>query len=51
MAILGGALIPPLQGYIADVKGVQFSFIVPVLCYVYLVFYGWKMTKIKMNTG
>ncbi|HKR03817.1 MAG TPA: sugar MFS transporter [Bacteroidia bacterium] len=46
MAILGGALIPPLQGYIADVKGVQFSFIVPVLCYVYLVFYGWKMKKI-----
>lgn len=48
MAILGGALIPPLQGYIADVKGVQFSFIVPVLCYVYLAFYGWRVKKLKV---
>ncbi len=49
MAILGGALIPPLQGYIADIKGVHFSFIVPVLCYVYLAFYGWKMKRLKFE--
>lgn len=46
MAILGGALIPPLQGLLADVKGVQFSFIIPVFCYIYLAYYGWKAPKI-----
>jgi FHS family L-fucose permease-like MFS transporter len=46
MAILGGALIPPLQGFIADRKGLHFSFIVPVICYAYLAFYGWKVKRI-----
>ncbi len=45
MAILGGALIPPIQGYIADLKGVHFSFVVPLLCYLYLLYYGWRMIK------
>lgn len=45
MAILGGALIPPLQGVVADMNGVHFSFVVPVLCYLYLAFYGWRMMK------
>ena len=48
MAILGGALIPPLQGYIADIRDVHFSFIVPVICYLYLVFYGWRVRKFKV---
>ncbi len=46
MAILGGALLPPLQGLVADVKGLHFSFMVPVICYVYLAFYGWKVKRI-----
>jgi FHS family L-fucose permease-like MFS transporter len=46
MAILGGALIPPLQGYVADLKGVHQSFIIPLLCYAYLIFYGWKMSRL-----
>ncbi len=40
MAILGGALLPPLQGIVADYKGIQFSFVVPMLSYVYIAFYG-----------
>jgi MFS transporter, FHS family, L-fucose permease len=40
MAILGAALLPVLQGAIADAYGLQYSFIIPVLCYAYLVFYG-----------
>lgn len=46
MAILGGALLPPLQGHIADVAGLQTSFIVPLLAYAYVGFYGWKGHKI-----
>jgi len=40
MAILGGAIIPPLQGKFADILGVQLSFLVPILCYIYIFYYG-----------
>ncbi len=40
MAILGGALIPLLQGALADRVGIQLSFFVPVLCYIYLIYFG-----------
>jgi len=42
MAILGGALMPPLQGWIADKYGLQISFMVPLLAFAYVAFYGWK---------
>ena len=41
MAILGGALLPPLQGLVADVtKNLQLSFLVPLIAYAYVAFYG-----------
>lgn len=40
MSILGGALIPLTQGAIADVVGVHMSFVLPIICYVYLLYYG-----------
>lgn len=42
MFIVGGAILPPIQGVVADMIGVQLSFIVPMLSYVYLAWYGWK---------
>ena len=45
MAILGGAIIPPVQGAAADIWGVHASFVVPVLSYIYLAYYGWKGYK------
>ncbi|HMO39955.1 MAG TPA: sugar MFS transporter [Saprospiraceae bacterium] len=42
MMIAGGALIPLIQGMVADANGVKFSYIVPLLAYGYLVFYGWR---------
>jgi FHS family L-fucose permease-like MFS transporter len=45
MAILGGAIIPPIQGAAADLWGVHASFVVPVLSYVYLAYYGWNGYK------
>lgn len=47
MMILGGAILPPIQGLCADNFGVQISFLVPVLSYVYLFFYGIKGYKPK----
>jgi MFS transporter, FHS family, L-fucose permease len=47
MAVVGGALLPPLQGRIADIliqggneHGLQYSFIVPMIAYAYVAFYG-----------
>lgn len=40
MAVLGGALLPPLQGALADRIGLRLSFVVPMIAYSYLVFYG-----------
>ncbi|ELR72150.1 glucose/galactose transporter family protein [Fulvivirga imtechensis AK7] len=42
MMIVGGAIVPPLQGALADAIGIQLSFMLPVLCYLYLIFYGLK---------
>lgn len=40
LAIVGGAIVPLLQGFLADVVGVQLSFVLPVVCYLYIIFYG-----------
>jgi FHS family L-fucose permease-like MFS transporter len=50
MAIVGGALIPLLMGYSADRIGVQPSFWVPAVCYLYIVFYGLKGSEIIQVT-
>lgn len=47
MAILGGAILPPLQGWVADVThNLQLSFLVPLIAYAYVAFYGWKGHRI-----
>ncbi len=42
MAIVGGAVIPVVQGLIADTIGIHHAFILPVLCYIYIFYYGLK---------
>ncbi|MGA9117880.1 MAG: sugar MFS transporter [Bacteroidota bacterium] len=42
MAIVGGALIPLLQGFFADNIGIHHAFFLPVLCYIYIAYYGLK---------
>jgi FHS family L-fucose permease-like MFS transporter len=43
--IVGGALIPVLQGGVADSIGLQMSFIIPMLCYFYIAWYAMKGTN------
>lgn len=58
MAIVGGALIPVFQGMLADFlatpenkdAGLQTSFIVPLVSYAYLSFYGFWASKHKKET-
>jgi FHS family L-fucose permease-like MFS transporter len=40
MAILGAAVLPPLQGLVADRMGIQLSFVVPMGAFAYIAFYG-----------
>jgi len=40
IGILGGALVPPTQGMVADHWGIQFSFVVPIVAFAYIAFYG-----------
>jgi MFS transporter, FHS family, L-fucose permease len=42
MAIVGGAIIPPLQGLAADELGIRMSYLLPVLPYLYLAWFGWQ---------
>jgi len=46
MAIVGGAIIPLLQGVLADNIGIHYAYVLPVLCYLYIMFYGFKGSKI-----
>jgi len=60
-AIVGGALMPPLQGRIIDMGGetgilmglpaVSVSFVLPLLCFVYIAFYGWRTFTIHEKRG
>ena len=45
--ILGGAIIPPLMGFIADGAGYTWAFIVPAACYLYIFYYAVKGNTIR----
>lgn len=47
MAIVGGALVPLAQGVLADHMGIQHAFILPLLCYGYIIFYGLRGSLVR----
>ena len=55
MAIVGGAVIPPLQGAIIDLDtiagmpAVNLSFILPFICFAIVAWYGWKAMKAQRH--
>lgn len=53
MMIFGGGIIPPLQGLLSDNEnvGIHFSYIVPLICFLYLAFFGWKVKNILKSQG
>lgn len=51
MAIVGGAIIPVLQGLIADQVGIHHAFFLPVLCYLYIAYYGFKGSVPEWESG
>ena len=46
MAIVGGAIVPLGMGWIADHHGLQASFVLPLLCYGFIVFYALRGSRV-----
>lgn len=46
IAIVGGAVVPPIQGLLADSVSLSISFIVPTVCYLYILFFAIKGHKL-----
>jgi FHS family L-fucose permease-like MFS transporter len=51
MMILGGSIIPPVQGILADTSGIHLSYIVPVIGFAYLAFFAFKAGSILKKQG
>ncbi len=47
MMVVGGAVIPELQGFLADKLGYQHSFVIVLLCYVYIVYFALRGYRIQ----
>jgi FHS family L-fucose permease-like MFS transporter len=45
-AIVGGGLVPNIYGKLADSIGLQHAYIVPIICYAYIVWYGLRWSKL-----
>jgi FHS family L-fucose permease-like MFS transporter len=37
---VGGAIVPPLFGFLADKVGIQYAFVLPIICYIFIAYYG-----------
>jgi MFS transporter, FHS family, L-fucose permease len=48
-AIVGGAIIPEIQGVIADHIGIHHAFFIPVLCYIFIAYYGYRGSRIVIQ--
>ena len=51
MAIVGGALIPVIQGALADRIGIHHCFVIPVVCYLYIAWYGVAGHPVKKSSA
>lgn len=51
MMILGGSIIPPVQGILADTAGIHLSYVIPVICFAYLAFFAWKVGGVLRKQG
>ena len=49
MAILGGALLTPLQGYISDTFGIHASYAVPLFCFAVILAYAIYVVRQKQS--
>jgi FHS family L-fucose permease-like MFS transporter len=51
MMILGGGIIPPIQGKLSDVIGIHASYWIPVVCFCYLAFFAFVVKNMLKQQG
>ncbi|NOT93753.1 MAG: L-fucose:H+ symporter permease [Ferruginibacter sp.] len=52
MSIVGGAIMPPIFAYISDVtNNIQYGYIVPLVCFLFIIYFGWKGYRVKNITN
>jgi len=51
MMIMGGGIVSWIQGYVSEFTGIQYSYIIGVLCFAYLAYYAWKVSGILRKQG
>lgn len=51
MMIMGGGIVSLIQGYVADLTNIHFSYIVGVICFAYLAFYAIRVSGILKSQG
>lgn len=49
MAIVGGALVPVVMGFLTDQYSIHTAYVVPLICFVVVAWYGWKGYKVKIE--
>jgi FHS family L-fucose permease-like MFS transporter len=51
MMIMGGGVISWVQGYVSEYTGIQYSYVIGILCFLYLAYYAWKVSGILRKQG
>jgi FHS family L-fucose permease-like MFS transporter len=51
MMIMGGGIISWAQGAVSEFTGIQYSYVVGIICFAYLAFYAWKVAGILRSQG
>lgn len=49
MMILGGGIIPPIQGKLADMIGIHWSYLISLVCFIYILFYAIIVKRVLQN--
>jgi FHS family L-fucose permease-like MFS transporter len=50
MSIVGGAILPPIMGYIADISNIQIGYVVPLICFAVVFMFGLRGHRIVRKT-
>jgi MFS transporter, FHS family, L-fucose permease len=51
MMIMGGGIISWIQGYVSEYTGIQYSYVIGILCFAYLAYYAWRVSGILKKQG
>jgi len=47
MAIVGGAIIPPIMGKVFDLTNIQYAYLVPIVCFLYIFYFAFRNLNVK----